>query len=301
MPVVSTLNAMSGAITANAAIVPAGTNGSVSVFVSGPTDVVIDVNGYFIDLPAGTGTPGPMGPAGPAGPAGPVGPAGPAGAIGPVGPAGPTGATGAVGPIGPVGPAGAAGATGPAGPVGPAGPAGAVGPAGPAGPAGATGATGAVGPMGPIGPAGPAGATGATGPAGPAGGLVSYASYYNDSGTIIAVVLGGTNIPLGTEALATTGISGAVDTVTVSTAGDYRLSYCVDTTASLLMSTRITRNGSALAGSSVGGAVSRNNWCRTIISTLAAGDQLRVQGFGLLGVAVLSSPGGFSFTIERVQ
>ena len=46
-PAVSTLNASTGAITANAAIVPAGTNGDVDVFVTENTDLVIDVNGYF--------------------------------------------------------------------------------------------------------------------------------------------------------------------------------------------------------------------------------------------------------------
>jgi len=46
-PTVSTLNASTGAITANAAMVPAGTNGDVDVFVTDNTDLVIDVNGYF--------------------------------------------------------------------------------------------------------------------------------------------------------------------------------------------------------------------------------------------------------------
>jgi hypothetical protein len=34
-------------VVANAAIVPAGTNGAVNVFVSDLTDVIIDINGYF--------------------------------------------------------------------------------------------------------------------------------------------------------------------------------------------------------------------------------------------------------------
>ncbi len=51
-PVVSTLNAFDGRIVANAAIVPAGTNGAISVFVSDTTDVIIDINGYF--APAST-------------------------------------------------------------------------------------------------------------------------------------------------------------------------------------------------------------------------------------------------------
>ena len=50
-PFVSTLNSVDGRIKANAAIVPAGTNGAVSVFSTGATDLVIDINGYFIDDP----------------------------------------------------------------------------------------------------------------------------------------------------------------------------------------------------------------------------------------------------------
>jgi hypothetical protein len=46
-PLVSTLNAGTGAVTANSAIVPAGTNGDISVFVTNTSDLVIDVNGYF--------------------------------------------------------------------------------------------------------------------------------------------------------------------------------------------------------------------------------------------------------------
>ncbi|HEY2361733.1 MAG TPA: hypothetical protein VGK36_11485 [Candidatus Angelobacter sp.] len=52
-PLVSTLNANLGGITANAAIVPAAANGDISVFVSNPSDVVIDVNGYFAPPAAG--------------------------------------------------------------------------------------------------------------------------------------------------------------------------------------------------------------------------------------------------------
>jgi len=52
LPTVSTLNngTAAGAV-ANAAIVPADTNGNINVYASNSTDVVIDVNGYF-------GTPG---------------------------------------------------------------------------------------------------------------------------------------------------------------------------------------------------------------------------------------------------
>src|SRR5262249_37655531 len=46
-PFVSTLNAFTGTVTANAAIVPAGYNGAISTYVTNATDLVIDINGYF--------------------------------------------------------------------------------------------------------------------------------------------------------------------------------------------------------------------------------------------------------------
>ncbi|MBZ5580412.1 MAG: Ig-like domain-containing protein [Acidobacteriia bacterium] len=47
-PPVSTLNSFDGRIKANAAVVPAAGNGAVSVFVTDPADVVLDVTGYFV-------------------------------------------------------------------------------------------------------------------------------------------------------------------------------------------------------------------------------------------------------------
>jgi len=53
-PGVSTLNSWTGKVVANAALVSAGTNESVSVFVTDPTDVILDLNGYFA-LPGSAG------------------------------------------------------------------------------------------------------------------------------------------------------------------------------------------------------------------------------------------------------
>jgi hypothetical protein len=52
-PVVSTLNATTGTVTANAAIVPAGSSGDISLYVSDTADAILDVNGYF--APPATG------------------------------------------------------------------------------------------------------------------------------------------------------------------------------------------------------------------------------------------------------
>ena len=49
LPNVSTLNSYSttGTAVANAAIVPAGPNGAINVYVTDPTDLILDINGYF--------------------------------------------------------------------------------------------------------------------------------------------------------------------------------------------------------------------------------------------------------------
>ncbi len=46
-PYVSTMNSPDGRIKANAAIVPKGANGAVSVYATDTTDVILDIDGYF--------------------------------------------------------------------------------------------------------------------------------------------------------------------------------------------------------------------------------------------------------------
>src|SRR5262245_44756559 len=46
-PFVSTLNSFEGRVVANAAIIPAGTAGSVDIYVTNDANVILDVNGYF--------------------------------------------------------------------------------------------------------------------------------------------------------------------------------------------------------------------------------------------------------------
>jgi len=46
-PGVSTLNSPKGTVIANAAIIPAGTNGNITVLAGNPTDLIIDINVYF--------------------------------------------------------------------------------------------------------------------------------------------------------------------------------------------------------------------------------------------------------------
>jgi uncharacterized repeat protein (TIGR03803 family) len=53
-PVVSTMNSVDGRVKADAAIVPAGTSGEVSVYVTNTTDVILDIDGYFAPVSGST-------------------------------------------------------------------------------------------------------------------------------------------------------------------------------------------------------------------------------------------------------
>jgi hypothetical protein len=57
LPLAATLVWAQGSLTSNAAILPAGTNGSIDVYASSTTDLVIDINGYYVppgSVPTGT-------------------------------------------------------------------------------------------------------------------------------------------------------------------------------------------------------------------------------------------------------
>jgi hypothetical protein len=50
-PGVATVSSVDGRVRSNAAIVPTGTNGAISVFASNTTDLILDINGYFTTAP----------------------------------------------------------------------------------------------------------------------------------------------------------------------------------------------------------------------------------------------------------
>lgn len=53
-PLVSTLNSYDGRIKSNAAVVPAGDNNALDVYAAGDTELILDVNGYFVDAAGDT-------------------------------------------------------------------------------------------------------------------------------------------------------------------------------------------------------------------------------------------------------
>ncbi|SIR73635.1 BclA C-terminal domain-containing protein [Bacillus velezensis] len=193
--------------------------------------------------------------------------------------AGITGATGATGPTG---------STGATGDTGPTGITGATGGTGPTGITGATGATGPIGSTGVTGDTGPTGVTGATGGTGTSLTATSgYAS--NTGGGVVAVIVGGTTISLPNEQNLSADITAnAANTIfTVAPAGRYYISYHINLTAGLLVSSRILINGTPPASSIIAPVASLANFNNSFIVTLPAGSTIQLQLFGLLGAATL--------------
>lgn len=204
--------------------------------------------------------------------------------------------TGPQGPIGPQGPAGD-----PGGPTGPAGPAGPVGPIGPAGP---QGQVGAIGPQGPIGPTGATGSTGAQGPSGPAGtNTTATSSFAYASATALTATAVGTPVPLPLGQILPTGITvdGANATFTVAQPGVYRISYAVNTTAALLLTSRIAINGGPIAASTVAPILSLSNYSNEFLANLAANSTVQLQLVGVSLNLTLVTGAGATLMIERLS
>ncbi|MHC6249499.1 BclA C-terminal domain-containing protein [Bacillus velezensis] len=224
-----------------------------------------------------------------------------AGSTGATGGTGPTGSTGVTGDTGPTGITGAAGATGPTGitgatggywdRLGSTGVTGDTGPTGITGAAGATGPTGSTGVTGDTGPTGITGATGGTGPTGSTGTSLTATSGYasNTGGGVVAVIVGGTTISLPNEQNLSADITAnAANTIfTVAPEGRYYISYHINLTAGLLVSSRILINGTPPASSIIAPVASLANFNNSFIVTLPAGSTIQLQLFGLLGAATL--------------
>ncbi|QUF66762.1 BclA C-terminal domain-containing protein [Bacillus atrophaeus] len=300
-----TLLAAAGTNGATGSTGPAGTTGDTGgtgvTGVTGPTGATGASGGTGVTGPTGiTGVTGVTGPTGITGVAGITGATGVTGVTGPTGFTGATGATGVTGPTGTTGVTGITGPTGLTGATGVTGVTGATGVTGVTGPTGVTGATGITGPTGFT------GATGMTGPTGITGTGVTVTSGFasNTTGGLIAVVAGGTTIPLPSDQNLSADITvNSANTVfTVGPAGRYYISYQINLTAGLLVSSRILINGSAFTSSIISPAISLSNFNNSFITTLAAGSTIQLQLFGLLGAAtLLGGSAGAALSIIRLS
>lgn len=297
---ISTLNSLDGRVVANAAIVPAGTNGSINIYVAGETDVIIDVNGYFADLVGGGGS------IGPAGPTGPTGATGAAGATGATGATGHSGADSTVpGPTGPTGPTGLAGV---AGATGATGADGATGPTGPAGAVGATGATGAAsvipGPTGATGVTGPTGATGATGATGVGGSGLASSGYVYQLATIAdATVVGGADVPFSNNGpLVNTTHTPGTTPMTVPMSGYYEINYSASITAGIGSALAIAVNGTVNLGTQIPFLVATGHTGGSAVLLLTAGDIITLRNNSAIPMTLTLAPDtGAQMTVKQLH
>ncbi|MDX7894133.1 collagen-like protein [Bacillus velezensis] len=182
----------------------------------------------------------------------------------------------------------------------------ATGSTGPTGITGATGGTGSTGITGVTGPTGVTGATGITGPPGSTGTSLTATSGYasNTGGGVVAVIVGGTDISLPNEQNLSADITAnAANTVfTVAPAGRYYISYHINLTAGLLVSSRILINGTPAASSIIAPVASLASFNNSFIVTLTAGSTIQLQLFGLLGAAtLLRGSAGAALNIIRLS
>lgn len=195
-----------------------------------------------------------------------------------------SGATGPVGPIGAQGPA-----TGPVGPTGLVGTPGGSGPQGLPGPVGPQGGTGTTGSVGLLGAAGLTGPTGLAAPYPPPSATAGFAA--NTTGGSIVVLVAGTNITFPNTQLLSTGITltSGNTLFTVNTAGYYRISYHVNTTATVTLGTRLVINSANIPQSTIPPALTLSQFYNEIETFLSAGSTIQLQMYAplLAGAAIL--------------
>ena len=161
-----------------------------------------------------------------------------------------------------------------------------------------TGAPGPAGPTGAAGPAGPIGPAGAKGPGLPS----AFAT--NTQGTRFQVTAGGTSIPLPNDQLLSPEITVNPENTmfTVTQAGNYQISYHVNTTAALLMGTRLIVNGTKVPASVIEPLVSISSFENRVQVSLTPNSTVSLQLFTkIAGTAILAGGGvGASLNIIRL-
>ena len=123
----------------------------------------------------------------------------------------------------------------------------------------------------------------------------------NTSSAVIAVVLGGTDVPLtDNQNLNTFTVDGTNTEFTVPTTGEYLIDYAVATTTALLVSSQVLQNGTPITASIITPTVAADNLSTAFIVPLTAGDTLTLQLFGLLGAATLLGGASTYMTVIRL-
>jgi|GEM_PF-383000 len=125
----------------------------------------------------------------------------------------------------------------------------------------------------------------------------------NTAGPVIAVVLGGTSIPLPSNQALSGGvtINGASTVITLPAAGTYLFSYQINLTAALAAGSQLLINGAAFTPSILKPALPLSSFNNTVITSVGAGASVQLQLFGLFGSAtLLGGAAGAALTIVRI-
>ena len=172
------------------------------------------------------------------------------------------------------------------------------------GPAGPQGDIGDTGPTGSTGPIGSTGATGPTGPIGPVGiNTTATSSFAYASASALTAAVLGTPVPLPLGQILPTGITvdGSNTTFTIAQSGIYRISYALNVTAALLLSTRIMINGVANTGSTITPLLSLSNYSNEILLNVTAPTTVQLQVAGASISLTLVTGSGATLMIQRLS
>ncbi len=124
----------------------------------------------------------------------------------------------------------------------------------------------------------------------------------NTTSPSIAVILGGTDIPLPSNQILPAGITanGANTVFTVATAGKYQINYEIHLTAGIAAGTRIMINGTAYEPSTIQPLLTLSSFNNSVIVNLTAGSTISLQLFGLVSAAILQDGAGANLSIIQL-
>ncbi|MDR1629542.1 MAG: hypothetical protein LBS36_04940 [Oscillospiraceae bacterium] len=113
----------------------------------------------------------------------------------------------------------------------------------------------------------------------------------------------GAPVPLAAGQILPTGITvdGTNSLFTVAAAGLYRISYAVNTTAALALTTRIAINGTANTASTVAPLLSLSNYSNEILANLSANSTVQLQLVGASINLTLVTGAGATLMIQRLS
>ena len=125
--------------------------------------------------------------------------------------------------------------------------------------------------------------------------------FANATATTVAVVLGGTNVPLASnQRFNNVTVDGSNTNFTINNAGIYRIDYNINTNSTTTASAGLLINGTPEPSSSVTPSTAVTKLQAFTILTLAAGDVINLQLYGLIGSVTLQSGQGAGISIQKI-